>query len=118
MYCRAGNKGHAYTFVTPENAKYAGEIIRALELSGAEASPELAELWTSYKAEQEAEGKKIKSGGGFSGTKGYKFDEAESQMASEKKKFQKHVLGESLISNAVSLQQKLQFLMCRAGRFG
>jgi len=101
MFLRAGNKGHAYTFVISENAKYAGEIIRALELSGAEVPSELSELWISYKAEQEAEGKKIKSGGGFSGTKGYKFDEAESQMASEKKKFQKHVLGKLILGKTI-----------------
>jgi len=30
---RAGNKGFAYTFITPEQERYAGYIIRALELS-------------------------------------------------------------------------------------
>lgn len=38
------------------------------------------------------EGKKVHTGGGFSG-KGFKFDEAESLMVNEKKKFQKAALG-------------------------
>lgn len=38
------------------------------------------------------EGKKVHSGGGFSG-KGFKFDEQEAQMVNEKKKFQKAALG-------------------------
>jgi preprotein translocase subunit YajC len=38
------------------------------------------------------EGKKVHTGGGFSG-KGFKFDEAEAMMVSEKKKFQKAALG-------------------------
>lgn len=42
------------------------------------------------------EGKKVHTGGGFSG-KGFKFDEAEAMMVSEKKKFQKAALGMYLI---------------------
>jgi preprotein translocase subunit YajC len=38
------------------------------------------------------EGKKVHTGGGFSG-KGFKFDEAEAMLVSEKKKFQKAALG-------------------------
>ncbi|CAG2054046.1 unnamed protein product [Timema podura] len=47
---------------------------------------------TDTRAKQAAEGKKVHTGGGFSG-KGFKFDEAEAMMASEKKKFQKAALG-------------------------
>jgi len=89
---RAGNKGWAYTFLTPEQERYSGDIIRALELSGGEVPPELTQLWDTYKTGQEAEGKKVKSGGGFSG-KGFKFDDTEAQLAKENKKFQKHALG-------------------------
>ena len=32
---RAGNKGTAYTFVTPEQDKYAVDIVRALKASSA-----------------------------------------------------------------------------------
>jgi len=91
-FFRAGNKGWAYTFLYPEQAKFAGEIIRAMELSGAAVPIELSELWTDYKKSQEADGKKVKGGGGFSG-KGFKFDDTEAQLVNEKKKFQKHALG-------------------------
>ena len=40
----------------------------------------------------EAEGKKVKTGGGFHG-KGFKFDENEANFATEKKKFEKAALG-------------------------
>ncbi|XP_071447908.1 probable ATP-dependent RNA helicase DDX46 isoform X1 [Hetaerina americana] len=89
---RAGSKGFAYTFVTPEQERYAGEIVRALELSSGEVPDPLRIMWDRYKAKQAAEGKKVHTGGGFSG-KGFKFDEAEAQMANEKKKFQKAALG-------------------------
>lgn len=89
---RAGNKGCSWTFLTPDQGKYAGEIARALELSGAEVSEDLRKLWISYKETQEASGKKVYSGGGFSG-KGFKFDEQEAAAAYEMKKLQKAALG-------------------------
>lgn len=89
---RAGNKGFAYTFITPDQAKFAGDIIKALELSGNNPPEALKSLWTSYKEKLEQEGKKVKSSSGFYG-KGFKFDEAEAQMAIDKKKLQKAALG-------------------------
>lgn len=89
---RAGNKGFAWTFLTPDQGRYAGEIIRALELSGANVPVDLRQLWDQYKAMQEAEGKKVHTGGGFSG-KGFKFDEQEANAVKESKKMQKAALG-------------------------
>ncbi|CAH0680205.1 unnamed protein product [Chilo suppressalis] len=89
---RAGNKGFAWTFLTPEQGRYAGDVLRAFELAGAVAPPELRQLWDKYKDAQEKEGKKVHTGGGFSG-KGFKFDESEAQAATEKKKYQKAALG-------------------------
>ncbi|XP_049803386.1 probable ATP-dependent RNA helicase DDX46 [Schistocerca nitens] len=89
---RAGNKGYAYTFITPEQERNAGDIIRAFELSQVPVPDPLRILWDRYRARQAAEGKKVHTGGGFSG-KGFKFDEAEAQLVSEKKKFQKAALG-------------------------
>ncbi|XP_044581293.1 probable ATP-dependent RNA helicase DDX46 isoform X1 [Cotesia glomerata] len=89
---RAGNKGFAYTFITPEQERYAGDIIRAHELAGVPVPEELKELWDKYKARLAADGKKVHTGGGFSG-KGFKFDESEAALANEKKKFQKAALG-------------------------
>ncbi|KAG8033832.1 hypothetical protein G9C98_008313 [Cotesia typhae] len=89
---RAGNKGFAYTFITLEQERYAGDIIRAHELTGVPVPEELKELWDKYKARLAADGKKVHTGGGFSG-KGFKFDESETALANEKKKFQKAALG-------------------------
>ncbi|XP_070838849.1 probable ATP-dependent RNA helicase DDX46 isoform X2 [Chaetodon trifascialis] len=89
---RAGNKGYAYTFITEDQVRYAGDIIKALELSGSPVPPELEQLWASFRDQQKAEGKTIKSSSGFSG-KGFKFDETEHALANERKKLQKAALG-------------------------
>jgi len=51
---RAGRHGYAYTFISSSQGKYAGEIIKALELSSALISDELTQLWEKYKQEAEA----------------------------------------------------------------
>ncbi|XP_061558979.1 probable ATP-dependent RNA helicase DDX46 isoform X1 [Phycodurus eques] len=89
---RAGNKGYAYTFITEDQVRYAGDIIKALELSGSPVPADLEQLWASFKDQQKAEGKTIKSSSGFSG-KGFKFDETEHALANERKKLQKAALG-------------------------
>lgn len=89
---RAGNKGFAYTFVTPEQEKYSGDLIRAFEQASVVVPENLRQLWEKYKSKQEAEGKKVHTGGGFSG-KGFKFDETEAAAANERRKFQKAALG-------------------------
>ncbi|OCT88323.1 hypothetical protein XELAEV_18016957mg [Xenopus laevis] len=89
---RAGNKGYAFTFITEEQARHAGDIIKALELSGTAVPSELEQLWNEFKEQQKAEGKIIKKTSGFSG-KGFKFDETEQALANERKKLQKAALG-------------------------
>ncbi|XP_039530574.1 probable ATP-dependent RNA helicase DDX46 isoform X1 [Pimephales promelas] len=89
---RAGNKGYAYTFITADQVRYSGDILKALELSSTPVPPELEQLWTGFKEQQKAEGKSIKSSSGFSG-KGFKFDETEHALANERKKLQKAALG-------------------------
>lgn len=86
---RAGKTGYAYTFVTPEQKKYSGHIIKALEMSGQTIPEELQKLWDEYVKEMEAQGKKVKAcTGGFEG-KGFKFNEQEEAVSDERKKFQK-----------------------------
>ncbi len=89
---RAGNKGWAHTFLTPEQGRYAGDLVKAFEMSETIVPPELRNVWETYKEKQIQEGKKVKTGGGFGGS-GFKFDENEASYASEKKKFQKTVFG-------------------------
>lgn len=63
-----------------------------MELAETPVPEELQKLWDTYKASQEAEGKKVHTGGGFSG-KGFKFDDQEAALAKESKKLQKAALG-------------------------
>lgn len=51
---RAGNKGTAYTFITPEQVRYAGDIIKALELSESPVPDNLRKWWEEYKKQAEA----------------------------------------------------------------
>merc|ERR1719356_1859395 len=89
---RAGNQGYSYTFITPEQDWYSGDVIRALELSGSLVPQNLREMFEGFKLRMAQEGKKVKSGGGFGGT-GFKFDETEATYTTEKKKYQKAALG-------------------------
>lgn len=89
---RAGNKGFAYTFITPDQGQHAADLIKALELSGNTVPDELRKLWDTYKSEAEKSGRKVWTSSGFSG-RGFKFDEAEAQQVNEKKKYQKKSLG-------------------------
>lgn len=102
---RAGNKGFAYTFITPEQQRLVGDIIKALELSGGHISEEVEDLWKKYLEKLKAEGKiKTLPGGkmmplmrrkkaiGFTG-KGFKFDEKEAVKTVESKLKQKSALG-------------------------
>ncbi|EFX67324.1 hypothetical protein DAPPUDRAFT_302036 [Daphnia pulex] len=90
---RAGNKGFAYTFITPDQQRAAGDIIKAMEQSETPVPVELQTLWDQYKSKLAAEGKTVRSGGGGFSGKGFKFDESEAMAVSEKKKFQKAALG-------------------------
>lgn len=47
-------QGYAYTFITEDQARYAGDIIKALELSGTTVPQELEKLWTDFKDQQKA----------------------------------------------------------------
>ena len=90
---RAGNKGFAYTLLTPDQGRYSGEVIKAFEQSETLVPAPLRELWDQYKAKLAEEGKTVKSGRGGFGGSGFKFDESEAAYTTEKKKFQKTVFG-------------------------
>ena len=48
------HQGTAVTFITEEQARYSGEIIKALELSGTKVPPSLLKLWEKFKEDQQA----------------------------------------------------------------
>jgi ATP-dependent RNA helicase DDX46/PRP5 len=113
---RAGNKGYAYTFITPEQKRYAGHIIKALELSQGHVSAELAQIWSDYVKECELTGKRVKAcSGGFDKGKGFKFNEQEELVSDERKKLQKiafglHIDSDEEIEADVDLDEQIEDL--------
>ena len=80
---RAGNKGTAVTFITPEEEQHAQFLIKALESSKAEVPPELLNLNVSWKEKvKKGEVKDFHTDYMRQG-KGYKFDETEQQKGQE-----------------------------------
>ncbi|CAG8473102.1 10632_t:CDS:10 [Acaulospora colombiana] len=72
---RAGNKGTAYTFITPEQDRYAMDIVKALKLSGAHVIPELQKLADGFQEKVKA-GSATYSSSGFGGKGLERLDEA------------------------------------------
>ncbi|KAH8865981.1 putative ATP-dependent RNA helicase DDX46 [Schistosoma japonicum] len=89
---RAGRKGFAYTFLTPDQERNAGDVVRAFKQSGQKPPQDLMNMWNAYKIRMEHEGKKVYGSSGFRG-KGFMFDEVEAQLNSEKRRLQKAALG-------------------------
>jgi len=89
---RAGNKGTAFTFLTPEQGRNAGDISKAFEVSKVEVPDDVKQLWEDFKADMELQGKKVRMNSGFSG-KGFKFNAEEDAQVSDAKKMQKFTLG-------------------------
>jgi len=63
---RAGNKGTAYTFVTPQQDKYANDIVSALKMSHTDIPPELQKLADEFTSKVKA-GDAHYSSSGFGG---------------------------------------------------
>ena len=57
---RAGNKGYSNTFITPEQARNAMDIIKAFELSESPVPPSLQKLWDDYKEAAKAVSRYLK----------------------------------------------------------
>ena len=58
---RAGNKGYSNTFITPEQARNAMDIIKAFELSESPVPPSLQKLWDDYKEAAKAVSRYLRS---------------------------------------------------------
>jgi ATP-dependent RNA helicase DDX46/PRP5 len=63
---RAGNKGTAYTFITPDQDRYAMDICKALKMSNQQIPADLQELADSFQNKVK-EGSERASGSGFGG---------------------------------------------------
>ncbi|KAI0981529.1 hypothetical protein GJ496_003691 [Pomphorhynchus laevis] len=90
---RAGRDGVAVTFITANQEKLAGDVIKALELCHIKAGVELQQLWDNYKAKMAQQGIQIKSGVGGFGGKGFKFDDEEQAFLDDRKRVQKLMFG-------------------------
>jgi len=88
---RAGNKGWAYTFLTPEEDKYAPDLVKALKDSGSEVPAGLNAMANAYKTKKTA-GLALSHGSGFGG-KGYLFNEAEANKKMDSIRIQKKAMG-------------------------
>jgi len=89
---RAGNKGTAVTFVTPEEERFAPILMKALERSNVPVPEDLRKLSDGFAAKKAAGIAVQTPGTGFSG-KGYQFNEAEAQKREEERKRQKRAYG-------------------------
>ncbi|KAI8643181.1 P-loop containing nucleoside triphosphate hydrolase protein [Parasitella parasitica] len=85
---RAGNKGTAYTFITPDQDRYAMDICKALKLSGQTIPPDVQALSDAFQNKVK-EGKERASGSGFGG-KGLERLDKDRDLV---KKFQKKAYG-------------------------
>lgn len=84
---RAGNKGLAYTFITPEEEMYAHDIAKALKKSGKKVPDPLEKMVNAFKVKLLAGKAKLRISG--YNTKGYKFDEEEMKKVQQQKKILK-----------------------------
>lgn len=88
---RAGAKGYAYTFITPDEDRYSPDIVKALEISKQPIPEALKIIYEAYE-EKKAAGKAAPTISGYVG-KGYKFDEEEEKKKEAEKKAQKKAYG-------------------------
>lgn len=83
---RAGRKGHAITFISEEEEKYAPDLAKALELSDQPVPQDLKAIADGFLAKVK-QGLEQAHGTGFGGS-GYKFDEQEDEARKAAKKAQ------------------------------
>ncbi|KAI8096508.1 P-loop containing nucleoside triphosphate hydrolase protein [Halteromyces radiatus] len=85
---RAGNKGTAYTFITPTQERYAMDICKALRLSGQTVPPDLQALTDEFQSKVRS-GQERFAGSGFGGKGLERFDKDRDLV----KKIQKKAYG-------------------------
>eukprot|EP00899_Mesostigma_viride_P004598 jgi/Mesvir1/14139/Mv12276-RA.1 len=83
---RAGRKGTAVTFISPEEERFAPDILKALEQSGSPIPEDLAKLADGFNAKVKA-GLVQAHGSGFGGS-GFRFSIAEEAARKESRKMQ------------------------------
>lgn len=81
---RAGSKGTAYTFICEEEERYAPDLVKALQESGAAVPRDLLELAEGFTAKRKR-GEAQAHGSGYGGS-GFKFDNQEEEARNAERK--------------------------------
>ena len=81
---RAGNKGTSYTFICEEEEKYAPDLVKALQESGAAVPRDLMEIADNFTAKRKR-GEVQAHGSGYGGS-GFKFDAEEEELRNAERK--------------------------------
>ena len=89
---RAGNKGTAITFITPEEDNLSGEILKALQMSGVKPPESLMKLQERFKLKVAKGEAKQRTNKNLEG-QGYKFDDAEKRKMKDAKSAMKRQFG-------------------------
>jgi len=89
---RAGNKGTAVTFITPEEDQYAFDIITALRMSNIEPPEDLVDLSEGYRKKVEKGEAKFYTNKNLAGS-GFRFDKSEEDKVKETKRALKRQFG-------------------------
>ncbi|KAL0205404.1 hypothetical protein P9112_000711 [Eukaryota sp. TZLM1-RC] len=85
---RAGRKGKAVTFLQPDEARFAPDLVRALRETGEEIPSLLIEMAQNFLKKVKEKQEKGRKFGGFGG-QGFKFDEKEASEQEKMRKFQR-----------------------------
>ena len=89
---RAGNKGTAVTFITPEEDQFAFDLLTALKLSNIEPPVDLVQLSDDYRKKVEKGEAKFYANKNLAGT-GFRFDKTEEDKVKDTKKALKKQFG-------------------------
>lgn len=89
---RAGSTGTAITFITPDEERYAPDIVKALQLSKAEIPEEMITMASKF-VDLRKTGEAVGIPGSGYGGKGFKFNEEEERKKEEQKKMQRMAYG-------------------------
>lgn len=110
---RAGNKGTAITFISPEEDQYAGDLVKALKESKAPIPEDLLTMAKEH-AEKVKRGEARAHGSGYGGS-GFKFDSAEEDKEKDRRKVNccaETVLGQYCRNEQLDQRNQVRLAVC------
>ncbi|MES1922311.1 hypothetical protein MHBO_003818, partial [Bonamia ostreae] len=97
---RAGHRGYSISFITPEESRFAPDLLKALKLSKQSRIPQrLIDMAEEFKGKVERGEEKFTPSVRSSGSKGFKFDESEEFQQKLDRQRQEAVYGTSVDKN-------------------